>query len=253
LSRDGRKVAVAGAEILVWDLAGKMKAPLRPGGSQAPLWMPDGHLAFLGGQVMPTDGTITASPFGGGFPSGVTPDDTKALFTSNGDIMMVALDGTHRVDPLIHTEFVERNAVVSPNGRWLAYESKRTEKFEIYVKPFPGVDTGGGITISAAGGTQPLWSRIGDELFYVAPDGAILAVRVDLLSSTWKTVSSPAKVLEGGLYLTMGQTSSRTYDVSLDGKRILVTKKLPADTPPPHIILVQDWLEELKRLVPASR
>ena len=251
LSRDGTQVAVAGAEIFVSDVTGKNKIPLKPDGGQALVWMPDGRLLFFGGQVMPTDGTFTASPLGSrGIPTGVTPDNKNALFTLNEDIVMVALDGTRRVEPLIQTAaFTERNGVVSPNGRWLAYESNsKGEEFEIYVQPFP---LSAAIwKISTAGGKRPLWSRNGDELFYVAPDGAIMAVRADPLSSTWNTVGSPTKVVEGGPYFTTTNATARTYDVSRDGKRFLVVKRPPAtQAPSPHIIVVQNWLEELKHLV----
>jgi Tol biopolymer transport system component len=111
--------------------------------------------------------------------------------------MVLALDGTRRVEPLIQTEFAERNGVVSPDGRWLAYESDSSGKFEIYVRPFPKVSAGLW-KISTASGTRPLWSRSGQELFYVAPDGALMAVPVDPRGVTW-SARNPAKVLEGGL------------------------------------------------------
>ena len=88
---------------------------------------------------------------------------------------MLALDGTRRVEPLIQTPSNERNGVVSPDGRWLAYESDSSGQFEIYVKPFPNVNAGQWL-ISTAGGTRPLWAPNGQELFYVAPDGALMAV-----------------------------------------------------------------------------
>ena len=94
-------------------------------------------------------------------------------------MMMVALDGTRRVQPLLENPSVERNGVVSPNGRWLAYEElDRDGQFEVYVRPFPNVSAGQW-PISTAGGTRPVWAPSGQELFYVAPDGGLMAVRAE--------------------------------------------------------------------------
>ena len=87
--------------------------------------------------------------------------------------------------PLIQTPFIERNGVVSPNGRWLATESDNdTGRLEIYVRPFPDVKAGLW-QISTDGGRRPLWAPGGGELFYVAPDRALMAVPVDGRGSTW--------------------------------------------------------------------
>ena len=159
---------------------------------------------------------------------------------------MLALDGTRRVQPLLQTPSVERNGVVSPDGRWLAYESDSSGQFEIYVGPFPNVSAGQWL-ISTAGGTRPLWAPNGHELFYVAPDGALMAVRVDPRGGKWSS-GSPAKVLDGP-YVTRSLRDKRTYDVSTDGKTFLMVKQ-NANQAAPQIVVVQNWIEELKRLVP---
>ena len=182
---------------------------------------------------------------GGGPPSGVTPDG-RVIFGAH-DVTTVPLDGTRRIQELVKTPFAERNGVVSPDGRWLAYESNSSGGFEVYVAPFPNAATRQWLA-SAGGGTRPLWARSGQELFYVAPNGAIMAVRVEARGDTW-SAGSPAKVVEGP-YVTGGGTA-RTYDVSRDGRRFLMVKQTPsAQAAPPQIVVVQNWLEELKRLVP---
>ncbi len=85
---------------------------------------------------------------------------------------MVSLDGTRRVQALSNHPSTERNGIVSPDGRWLAYESDSSGRFEIYVRPFPNVAAGQWL-ISTAGGTRPLWSPNGRELYYVASGGAV--------------------------------------------------------------------------------
>ena len=95
--------------------------------------------------------------------------------------MQVALDGTRRVTPLIHSTFTERNGIVSP-GRWLAYEANESDRFEIYVRPFPNVNSGHWL-VSTAGGTRPLWAQSGQELFYAAPTSSLMRVGVEHASS----------------------------------------------------------------------
>jgi serine/threonine-protein kinase len=179
------------------------------------------------------------------------PGGRQVLFNTvgNRDIKMVALDGTQRVQPLLDSPRVERNGVVSPNGRWLAYEELDPGgQFEVYVRPFPNVSAGQW-KISTAGGTRPVWARSGQELFYVAPGGALMAVRADSRGDRWSS-SSPAKVVEGP-YMTRSLRDKPTYDVSTDGKRFLMVKQ-PANQAAPQIVIVQNWTEELKRLAPTK-
>jgi hypothetical protein len=92
----------------------------------------------------------------------------------------------------------------------------------------------------------------GQELFFVAPEGAIMAVRVDPRGGAWST-GSPVKVVDGP-YPTGAPASGRNYDVSADGKRFLLVKQPPGNKDAaPQIVMVQHWAEELKRLVPVTR
>jgi hypothetical protein len=102
--------------------------------------------------------------------------------------------------------------------------------------------------ISTAGGTRPLWARNGQELFYVAPTGALMAVRVDARGGAW-SAGSPVKMFDG-VYATGAPGSGRNYDVSLDGQRFLMVKEPANQAAAPQIVVVQNWFEELKRLAP---
>ena len=141
--------------------------------------------------------------------------------------------------------------IVSPDGRWLAYESNSSGSFEIYVQPFPNVG-GGQRQVSTAEGRQPLWARSGKELFYAGGNGALLRVPVEASGGTWNA-GTPMKLLEGR-YVTGGGSQGRTYDVSPDGQRFLKIKAPGTDAgaAPPALIVVQHWDEELKRLVPTK-
>jgi serine/threonine-protein kinase len=122
------------------------------------------------------------------FPTGITRDRTAVLFhqatpTMGVDLMQVALDGTHQVKPLLQTRFDERNGIVSPDGRWLAYQSNSSGTAEIYVRPFPNVG-GGQWQVSTAGGSEPLWVRSGKELLYVGANGRCYECR-------WRRAARP--------------------------------------------------------------
>jgi hypothetical protein len=151
--------------------------------------------------------------------------------------------------PLLATKFDERNGTVSPDGRWLAYESNSSAgQFEIYVRPYPNVG-GGQWQVSTAGGRQPLWARNGKELFYLGSDNALLRVPVEASGATW-SAGTPMQILDGRYYAGTG--TGRAYDVSADGRRFLMIKGIGGDSAAqsPRLILVQHFDEELKRIVP---
>jgi Tol biopolymer transport system component len=189
-------------------------------------------------------------------PSAVSSDGTRVLFWEAGektatDVMMLTLDKDRRVQPLIQGPLVDRNAELSPDGQWLAYESNDAGESQVFVRPFPDVNKEK-IQISTVGGSQPLWARNGQELFYVAPDGALMSVLVKR-GTAW-IAGRPTKLIEAGYFRAGGGNDSRMYDVSPDGKRFLMIKQdVSPNQRAPRIVVVQNWLEELKRLVPTTR
>jgi eukaryotic-like serine/threonine-protein kinase len=271
LSPDGTRVVLASGDqendIWIWDLRRAMltRLTLDPGTDWFPVWTADGRRIIFssnrGGQPnlwwQAADGTGVAERLttssNGQWATGITPDGTAVVFheltpTTGRDLLQLALDGTRRVTPLLQTKFDERNGIVSPDGRWLAYDSNSSGSFEIYVRPFPNVG-GGQWQVSTAGGRQPLWARSGKEVFYVGADGALLRVPVEASGATWNA-GAPMKLL--GRRYHNGSDTGRTYDVSPDGQRFLMIKapETDAGAAPPALIVVQHWDEELKRLVP---
>ncbi|MDO8795477.1 MAG: hypothetical protein Q7J25_12750 [Vicinamibacterales bacterium] len=111
-----------------------------------------------------------------GSPS-FTPDGTRLVFTevvptTGEDLRWVSMDpsigrpvGEAQSEPLLQATFAERNAQISPDGHWLAYESNESGQEEVHVRPFPKVGDGRW-QVSSGGGTIPLWARSGRELFY---------------------------------------------------------------------------------------
>jgi len=116
------------------------------------------------------------------------------------------------------------------------------------VRPFPDVNRGHW-QVSTGGGTRPLWAPGGQELLYASPSGALMRVGVER-AATW-AATPPTQVVKEGYSTTPGSLSGRSYDIAPDGQRFLLIKE-GADqaAAPPSLVVVQHWLEELKRLVP---
>ena len=167
--------------------------------------------------------------------------------------MMLTLDKDRRVQPLVQTPFTERNGEISPDGRWLAYQSNDSGQSQISVRPFPDVNTGQW-QVSTGGGTQPLWARNGQELFYLAPDGALMSVRVER-GTTW-TAGTPTKLIDGP-YLRRNRKQRHADLRCVAGRQAVPDdqgRRRPGQaSAPASIVVVQNWFEELKRLVPATR
>jgi serine/threonine-protein kinase len=157
-----------------------------------------------------------------------------------------------QVDQPAQTLFDGSWAEFSPNGRYLAYQSLIGEpgRSEVYVRPFPQVDTGRW-QISTTGGTHPTWARNGRELFYLDASNTLTAVSVQTSGSTF-SAGTPTKVFDTK-YST--PFPPRQYDVSPDGQRFLMLKESPASdqsTTPASMVVVEHWFEELKQRVPAG-
>ena len=102
--------------------------------------------------------------------------------------------------------------------------------------------------VSTSGGGQPQWARNGRELFYLSLDGGLMSVPV-VPGRTWKA-QAPVRIIDPDVLRDVS-ISLRTYDVSPDGQRFLVIKDAPGErtaASPPQVIVVQNWVEEWKRL-----
>jgi eukaryotic-like serine/threonine-protein kinase len=172
----------------------------------------------------------------------------EATPDSSIDILQMTLDGTQQITPLLHSKSWEQEGVVSPDGRWLAYECCTEKQPEIWVSPYPNVQAGRW-QLSTGGGRYPVWSPTNKELFFIAADASIMSVTIEASGSAWQA-GPPTKLFDSRYF----KGYERSYDVSRDGRRLLLIKPPGNDssTAPPQIIVVQHWDEELRRLFPAK-
>jgi Tol biopolymer transport system component len=199
-------------------------------------------------------GSVNALPKGQTdvYLTSMSPDRTQAVgMTSSSvvqtsgagaSIFVLTLAETPHIERLIQTKFITRNPQIAPDGRWLAYESNESGQFQINVRPFPNVD-GGWWQVSTRGGTKPLWSPNGRELFYIDSDDFLTSVPVQT-GGTFMA-DNPSRVLQTHYF----STTLRSYDVSRDGQKFLMIRANAGSAPPPSMVVVLNWFEELKARV----
>lgn len=171
-------------------------------------------------------------------------DGSRIAFTEmeNGDanISLLELSGKRRVIPLVHTPFYDSEPAFSPDGLWIVYVSDDTGRKEVYARRIQG--SGERIRISLNGGSEPLWSPTGKEIFF-REGNAIMAANVTPESSGEFRIDTPHKLFD----TRMGsRTVSRSYDVMPDGNRFVVLERSDLSDSLRHIDIYSAGAEELK-------
>jgi Tol biopolymer transport system component/predicted Ser/Thr protein kinase len=292
ISPDGTRVSVSAApsgsmDIWTWDLARETLTRLTfdKGTDIMPIWSPDSkRIAFhsvresaimQGGAeggvfCKAADGTGEDELLILGSENRLIPicwsRDGNALLLSkwigngmdNQDIAMLSMNGDHALKPLLQESYMEMQAQISPDGRWLVYCSNESGENEIYVRPFPEVNKGRW-QVSTSGGNTPLWSPDSREIFYmIGNTEGVMAVTVETAP-----IFKPGKprLLFRGNYVGPVPADGVPWDIHPDGKRFLMMKPpgatdRPAETgepdvaaPQPKITIVLNWTEELKARV----
>jgi dipeptidyl aminopeptidase/acylaminoacyl peptidase len=141
--------------------------------------------------------------------------------------------------PLINDEAEEYSPALSPDGRWIAYGSTATNRSEIYVRPFPGAHRARW-QVSRNGGTEPVWSPDGRELFYRNGQGFLVSAQVEAGPAFRVTAERP--LFRARDFIS--DSRHRSYAVSPDGRYFYFINVLP--TRPSQIVLITNWIEELK-------
>ena len=233
------------------------------------VWAPDGQTIGMsspsGGAInlyrKAADGTgamdrLTTSP---NFqtPSDWSPDGKAIAFVERDaatgwDIWLLDVDDPKRVArPWLKTPASEGYPTFSPDGRWLAYASNESGRAEVYVQPYPG--PGPRVLVSTEGGDAPAWRGDGAELFYLtlptqSSPRSMMAVPVQS-TATGLAAGAPRRLFDASAFgFVIG---TRGYDVTRDGQRFLMVQTLePPPQTPTNLVLVSNWLDELRRRVP---
>ena len=260
LSPDGRSVAITveddNPDIWVYQLDRKVlnRLTFSPRSEHTPIWFPDGRrIAFLLAappfhlSVVPVDGSSEPSAVLersiDSYADAMSPDGRWMVvreLSSEDDYNLGLLEvgEGQAVRPIRNTQFLERFATISPDGRYMAYESDESGRGEIYIQSFP--EPGSRTQVTRDGGGAPLWAA-NSELFYWKGDRLLT---VPIGTTPVLTIGEPE-----GLFTSKRHTTntSREYDVTADGRRILIAK-IPEASQPREVQIVLNWFSELERL-----
>jgi Tol biopolymer transport system component len=262
ISPDGRRVAADQAEpdgrhISVWihELANDAVTRFTFGGyDQLPIWSPDGKQVTFTSNRKDYFSLYQKNADGSGSEEEIanlgvqeqlcwdwSHDGRYLLFGKGTELWYLSLP-ERQAKPLLQAKWIVLNAQFSPDGRWVAYASNETGKWEIYVSPFASPNSKW--QVSRAGGEEPRWRRDSKELFYLSGEGKMMAVAV-------KTGNN----FEAGPPVTLFQTHTRQpisyqdvffYDVSGDGQKFLINTKVDEPNAAPLSVIL-NWASEMDR------
>jgi Tol biopolymer transport system component len=222
----------------------------------APVWSPDAHRLFYGADRAGFY-DIFSRPSNGGAEEAtlktnwdkwvyeVVSDGAGLLFGGSPaghteDIWIQPLTGDRQLKPVVETQgFIENGARLSPDGRWLAFSSNEPGRQEILIQAFP---SGPKRPVSSSGGSMPVWSRDGKELYYVSADDKLTAVAV-LPGPSGLGFGPPQPLFDLDPAL-LSAFDPRVYDVGPDG-RFLIVRGVGSDSAHP-IVLDLHWTARLK-------
>ncbi len=272
-SPDGQRLAVANDDarsgIWVYDIRRDTLSPLsgEKNGTH-PVWTPDGHyIVYQAG-----DGISFARSDGGSrpelltqskefqYPAAFSPDGKTLAFYQSGPqgfelwTMPVEHEGEKlkagKPELFQRTIFGDRGASFSLDGHWLAYSSNESGTSQVFVRAFP--DKGGQWQISTNGGTAPIFSQNGKDLFYFdVPDDRIMVASYSAKGDTF--VAEKPRVWSGqSVALTLSGSVGAQYDVAPDGKRLAIATSAGGSTQQDagHVIFLENFIDELQRKLP---
>ncbi|HUQ48078.1 MAG TPA: protein kinase [Gemmatimonadaceae bacterium] len=260
LSPDGSRIAMTiGGAVWVKKLPnGALTRLTLTGASDRPTWLPDGRaVAYLGTRSNKrtswwrrADGSNDEQPVNRKAPPldevSFSPDGKLTVFrtlgtSANTRKLLIAASPDSVPRPLVRTDYDNYAAVISPNGKWIAYGSNESHQNEVYVRPFPSVDSARW-TISVGGGAEPMWSHSGKELFFRTPTGDMMTVPVTA-GETFQA-GTPVKLFTATHLLT--DDRHHAYDVGLDDQKFIVIRSSRKNAQTLGVVV--NWGAEIKRL-----
>ena len=262
LAPNGKSVAVSmtdiasqNTDIWTYDLqrGGAKRLTFDPAADSVPIWSPDAaRLVFASNRtsfndlhIKNSDGAQEEKSIVHGdidkFPNDWSRDGKYILYTQDTDLWFVTLPEL-KSSLFLKAPSVLRNGQFSPDGKWVAYASNESGKWEIYVTSFP--EPRGKWQVSAGGGEQPRWRGDGKELFYISSDGKIMAAPVTTGANF--DASTPVALFQVTPRQPVPIYDLFVYDVSRDGQRFLINTELKqAGSAPMSIVL--NWTAKLNK------
>jgi len=268
ISPDGKQVALAMTKsgetqnIWIYDLEIESLRRLTFEGGSLETWSPDGKWIIFQGrdsegllaisrQLADGSGPIehlTVPGVKAMIPNSLTPDGRVLAFAERStDISMLPMEGDREPQPFIASRYVECCSRFSPDGNWIAYVSDELGLNHVYVSPYPNPNAKW-LVSGEKGGAEPMWSPDGNELFYRSGNRMMV---ISVQTEPTFRAGRPEVLFEGS-YVTsrLGRPGMSYYDISPDGQRFLMIKAVGGSTG--QINVIQNWFEELKRLVPTN-
>ncbi len=281
LSPEERRVAVAVAtgdrenvDIWIVDVARNVRSRLTvdPGVHAKPVWSPDGtQVAYSSSRSGKT--SLRVKRVGGtsadellvegvgntaGIAVGIAPSSwstdsrfiaytVRGAFPRTSDVWILPLFGDRKPFPLVHSRYLEGEAVFSPDGRSIAYTTNDNGQPNVFVQSFP--DAGEKLQVSTAGGNAPMWRSDGKALYYLGLDSTMMAVALD---TTGRVDAGPPQALFPTGMVNSGfniRTAfpGQTYAVSKDGQRFLVNARTAQSGSVPPLNVVVNWTAAIQR------
>jgi Tol biopolymer transport system component len=172
------------------------------------------------------------------FPSDWSRDGKYVLYERGTDLWLVTIPEL-RATQFLKASSTLKNGQFSPDGKWVAYSSNESGRWEVYVTSFP--EAHGKWQVSNAGGDQPRWRSDGKELFYLAPDSRMMAVPVKTGANF--DAGTPTALFQANPRELVATSEQFSYDVSRDGQKFLINTQLKTGMAPMSVVL--NWSAKL--------
>jgi serine/threonine protein kinase len=263
LAPNGKSVAVdktdtgnQNADVWIYDLQGQSakRMTFDPAIDSMPVWSPDGTRVVFSSSRKKTfdlylktadgaqeESAIEATPAEDKYPSAWSRDGKYILYTRGTNLWLLTFHG-FKSQLFLKAPSAMKNGQFSPDGKWVAYASNESGKWEIYITSFP--DAHGKWQVSNGGGDQPRWRGDGKEIFYLGADGKIWAVTVKEGANF--NPGAPVALFQANQRTLVGTSELLAYDVTQDGHRFLINTRVKnGEIQPMSVVL--NWDAESKK------